>query len=385
MTTYDNQVNSQTETMKMTKQTDFKVAIVYPGDSDARKTATPRTSRFLPVFQALAGLGLQAEPAVYSDDFSNAVRDQLMRMDGVLVWVNPIDGGRDRSQLDAMLREVAASGVYVSTHPEVILKLGTKEVLYQTRDMAWGAGDTQSHRTMEQLQAAVGAQMTAGCARVLKQYRGNGGNGVWKIEPAAIPPSGQDQSGGVIHATDTPVRVRHAQRGSLDEVMPLGTFLKRCEPYFEGEGRIINQAYQARLPEGMVRCYLVHDKVAGFGHQAVNALCPVPAEAPPDTVPATTARLYYSPDLPRFQALKHQLESAWVPQLQQRMDINTASLPIIWDCDFLLGKKNNIGDDTYVLCEINVSCVSPFPDSAIDVIANATLERVREARRMRKR
>ena len=367
----------------MTNEKDFKVAILYPGDSDARKAATPQTSKFVPVFQVLAGLGLQVEPAVYHDDFSNAVRDQLMRMDAVLVWVNPIEDGRNRSQLDAMLREVAAGGVYVSANPDVILKLGTKEVLYQTRDMGWGANDTQLHLTMDQLQQAVMSQMAGGCARVLKQYRGNGGDGVWKIEPAAKAQPGQARPGAAAHAQDIPVRVRHAKRGSVDEIMPLGTFLKRCEQYFEGDGRIINQAYQARLPEGMVRCYLVHGKVAGFGHQAVNALCPVPANAPAGTVPATTPRLYYPPDLPRFQALKRQLESEWVPQLQGLLDIAAASLPIIWDCDFLLGARNENGDDTYVLCEINVSCVSPFPDSAIDILANATVERIREARHLR--
>jgi len=180
---------------RMTRQTDFKVAILYPGDAHARNSASPESSRFLPVFQALTDLGMHAEPAVYNDDFSDAVRAQLMHTDAVLVWVNPIEGERNRARLDALLRDVAAAGVYVSTHPDVILKLGTKEVLYQTRDMAWGASDTQLHLTIDQLQQAVGSQMAAGCARVLKQYRGNGGEGVWKVEPAADRRPGQDPAG----------------------------------------------------------------------------------------------------------------------------------------------------------------------------------------------
>ena len=143
--------------------------------------------------------------------------------------------------------------------------------------------------------------------------------------------------------------------------------------------------YQPRLPEGMVRCYLVHDKVAGFGHQAINALCPAPPGAPPGSVPATSPRLYHPPSLPQFQTIKRKMETEWVPQLQRLMNIDTRSLPVIWDCDLLLGSKTETGEDTHVLCEINVSCVSPFPDSAIDVIANATLERVREARCLRSR
>ena len=38
------------------------------------------------------------------------------------------------------------------------------------------------------------------------------------------------------------------------------------------------------------------------------------------------------------------------------------SLPLLWDANFLLGPKDNYGKDTYVLCEINVSSVYPYPE-----------------------
>lgn len=66
------------------------------------------------------------------------MREQLAEFDGVLVWVNPIHEGRNRAKLDALLREVASRGIWVSAHPDVILKMGTKEVLYRTRMMGWG-------------------------------------------------------------------------------------------------------------------------------------------------------------------------------------------------------------------------------------------------------
>jgi hypothetical protein len=47
--------------------------------------------------------------------------------------------------------------------------------------------------------------------------------------------------------------------------------------------------------------------------------------------------------------------------MQQRLGIAVSDLPVLWDTDFLYGAKDASGDDTYVLCEINVSCVSPFP------------------------
>src|SRR5690349_11066899 len=74
---------------------------------------------------------------------------QLATLDGVLVWVNPIHEGRNRVILDELLREIAARGVWVSAHPDVILKMGTKEVLYRTRTMSWGC-DTALYRTARQ-------------------------------------------------------------------------------------------------------------------------------------------------------------------------------------------------------------------------------------------
>ena len=105
-----------------------RVAILWRGDEAARRSASPETSRFKAVFAALADVGVDAEPVVYEDDVLDEVRTQLATFDGVLVWVNPIHEGRNRVNLDALLREVAARGVWVSAHPHVILKIGTKEV-----------------------------------------------------------------------------------------------------------------------------------------------------------------------------------------------------------------------------------------------------------------
>jgi hypothetical protein len=340
-----------------------RVALLYPGDREARQNAAPEKSRFLKVFQALEQLGLKAEPAVYNDDFCDDVRHQLMQVDGVLVWCNPMEGGCDRSKLDAMLREVAASGVFVSTHPDIILKLGTKEVLYRTRDIGWGC-DTHLYSSMEQMRGELPRRLATGAARVLKQYRGHSGDGIWKVSLA--PSSGE----ALVHA-------QHAKRGSVEERIPLTEFLSRCERYFAGDGRMIDQAYQPRLPEGMVRCYLVHDNVAGFGRQAVNALYPAPPGAPPEDAPQPGPRLYYPPTLPEFQSLKQRLEREWLPAVQHLLDIDSDRLPVLWDCDFLLGPKDESGEDTYVLCEINVSSVSPFPDSAVPLVAQAAYARTR--------
>jgi hypothetical protein len=135
---------------------------------------------------------------------------------------------------------------------------------------------------------------------------------------------------------------------------------------------MIDQEYQERLPDGMIRCYLVQDQVAGFGHQAINALYPAPLGAPASEAPQPGPRLYYPPKQPEFQAVKQRLEQEWLPELQHLLALPSARLPILWDCDFLLGPKTTDGSDTYVLCEINVSSVVPYPESATGPIIAAT-------------
>jgi hypothetical protein len=358
----------------------FRVAIVSHREREAREAVPPEQGRFAKVFEALAALGTQPEAVPYHDDTCDAVRDRLMAMDGVLVWVNPEEGGRDRSMLDAMLRSVASTGVFVSAHPEVILKLGTKEVLYRTRGLGWGC-DTDLYRSLEELRARLPARLLAGEVRVLKQYRGHGGDGVWKVEIARDGVGQAKVSAMADKAEDLLVRVRHAARGSTEQVVAMGELLRRCEPYFAGEGRIIDQAYQPRLPEGMVRCYLVHGEVAGFGLQAVNALHP--SASPSDAPPVPTPRSYHPPTLPQYQPLKQALESEWVPQMQRLFALETEALPVLWDCDFLLGPKMSSGEDSYVLCEINASSVSPFPDSAAQPLARTTIARIEAMRRRR--
>jgi hypothetical protein len=352
----------------------YRVAALFPAEATARRSVRIEDTRFAGVAAALRGAGIEVEGAPYADEAVEDVRTQLRGVDGVLVWVNPIEQGRDRSVLDALLEDVAAEGVFVSAHPEVIRKMGTKEVLYRTRSMGWGC-DTRLYPSVQALREELPRSLAAGQPRVLKQERGNGGNGVWKIEAAAPIVRGAS-----VLPPDARVRVRHAKRGSVEEETSLGQLLERCETYLSGGRRLIDQAYQPRLTDGMVRCYLVGDRVAGFGEQLVNALYPAAPGADPRTAPEPGPRLYYSATRPDFQPLKERMENEWLAELCRLLALEAAQLPIIWDADFLYGQKIAAGAETYVLCEINVSSVYPFPDEALAPLAAATRAQL-EARR----
>ena len=143
---------------------------------------------------------------------------------------------------------------------------------------------------------------------------------------------------------------------------------------------MIDQAYQSRLPDGMVRCYVVGDRVAGFGEQLVNALYPAAPGRLSSDAPQPGPRHYFPPTRPDFQRLKEKLEREWLDELCGLLHLKKSQLPVLWDADFLYGPKDADGDDTFVLCEINVSSVYPFPEDALAPLAAETLARIKRHR-----
>ena len=193
-----------------------------------------------------------------------------------------MDNGRTRRFLDPLLREVAESGAWVGAHPDVVLKMGVKDVLHRTRHLGWGVG-TVLYRTKSEFQESLPGRLVTAGPRVIKRNRGKGGLGIWKVE---LPGRGD---------CGPPVRV-----------------LEAAQP----------------------------------GPRIMH-----PASAEP------------------FQALRRKKEDDWTPVMMELLGIDAASLPIIWNADFLYGPRDASGADTYVLCEVNVGVVFAIPGDAPAAIA----------------
>ena len=308
----------------------------------------PASAKLHGVFAAFAELGAHAEPIVYADDEAERVRAQLLELDGVLVWVNPVQEGLDRSLLDPLLRDVASAGVFVSAHPDVILKMGTKQVLADTQEMTWGT-PTRVYRGAEELGAGL---READGAIVLKQHRGMGGHGVWRVERVDA---------------DT-VDVQPAASGAQIERLPLDDYVALLQPYLAGDGRLVQQPYQERLTEGMTRAYCSHDEVVGFALQYPRGLLRSSVDL--ESLPKSKA--FEPGHAPAFADLRERLEAEWIPELQRILGLEREELPVIWDADFLRGP-----DGAHVLCEINCSSTFAFPEHAYAAVARATVERLR--------
>lgn len=326
-------------------------------------------NRLRAIFEGFEARGARTVALPFYEEAASEIRSQIGKVDAVLTWVDPIVAGRDRSVLDALLRDAAEAGIYVSAHPDVILKMGTKDVLVRTRGTEWGS---ESY-AIQSAQAALDelpARLRKG-PRVVKQNRGSGGNGVWRVE----------LEGDAATAAELPVGVHHAARGSRVEHTTLGAFVARCAEYFaafSGLGTLIDQPYLSRVGEGMTRAYMAGDRVAGFGHQFVTALAPLPPGE--EETPAPPARVYFGPDEAEFQTLRNRLESGWLAELMQICRVKMEELPAIWDADFLLDARGASDAETYVLCEVNVSGVFPIPHESIPALVDWTLTRVATGR-----
>jgi hypothetical protein len=171
--------------------------------------------------------------------------------------------------------------------------MGVKEVLHRTKHLGWGT-DTRLYRTPVEFQEQFPDVLASSGPRVLKQNRGNAGQGVWKVEQ-----------------TDSArVTVLEAQRGSVPEALMLENFMARCEAYFSADGCIIDQPFQSRLPDGMIRCYMGGDKVVGFGQQRIKALISPPPEGPDSPAAQPGPRVMHGPDAAGLQALRLKMETS---------------------------------------------------------------------------
>ena len=334
------------------------LAIIFSGENMDINTISPQKGKLHGLVDEIRKNNFNVTVVPYSDEYYELIEKNLESMDIVLVWYNPLEKSRPRTILNNMLKQVEKKGkVYVSSSPATIEKLGTKEVLYRTKDMEWGC-DTEMYNSLKELQEKLPSKLQVGHPRVLKQIRGDGGKGVWRVEKDSTETN---------ITLASKVKILHALRGSEEKLVLLGEFTEDLSKYFEQGGKIIDQEYFSPIPEGMVRCYMTRNKVVGFGQQFVSALLTKSEEAPDYQF---TERIYFLKEKAEYQDLRQRMEQKWIPKLQDLLDLSVTALPVLWDADFLF-RSNDDADKKcqYVLCEVNISSVYPFPESAIpDII-----------------
>jgi len=336
----------------------IKIAIIERVDV----TSPPsRNTGLEPIFAALETLGATATSVLYSEGMADQLRAQLLECDGALVWVNPVQDGVDRTALDALLRDVAACGLWVSAQPDVISKMGVKAVLPRTKTLGWGS-DAYAYESAETFRSQFPKRLAMDGVRVLKPNRGNASQGVLKV--ALMNPTDLPDASSIISVVEA--------RGDVIETgVRFGEFLNRFDAYYAAGGMLIDQDLQPRVREGLVRCYMCRNTVVGFSEQFPRN--EAAGHAAPSPFGMLSDKTMHEKTEARFQGLRRRMETDWTPGLQALLDIKTSALPVLWDADFFYGAKPREDEDTFILCEINTSCVNPFPRTAASRIAQAAI------------
>jgi hypothetical protein len=70
------------------------------------------------------------------------------------------------------------------------------------------------------------------------------------------------------------------------------------------------------------------------------------------------------------------LESSWIRLLCERVGVTREQLPPLWGCVFMFGEPAPDAGPHFVLCEVNVSSVSPFPPPSIAPLVDAMKRRL---------
>jgi len=81
----------------------YRVAMMFAGDPSVRATVKLEETRLGSIAKALRDVGLDVEAASYADEVTDEVREQLLGVDGVLVWVDPVRKDGNRAKLDPIL------------------------------------------------------------------------------------------------------------------------------------------------------------------------------------------------------------------------------------------------------------------------------------------
>jgi hypothetical protein len=350
-----------------------RVGVVFRGPGpDARPD--PRLDAMC---TALVEEGLEVLAVPYLEGRAHETAARLSVVEGILVWVDPLGENGDRHELDEVLRAAVRAGGWVGAHPDVVDLLGTKEVLVHTRDLSWGC-DVHLYRTAEELGREFPRRLAAHGVRVLKADRGNGGRRVWKVRVA----NGTDDAP---VRPDTVVVVQHAEvRDGSSVLMRLGALMKECSVGFEawgGSGRLVDQEFIGGVTRGVVRCYLVGAEVVGFARQypaGARPLGPLAVDvasgpSAEEVMGLPSPKTMYPPDEPAFADLRQRLEGEWVPGMVERLRLDLDELPALWDIDLLIAEPGPespaVPGDRFVLCEVNASCVIPFPPEAPSKVA----------------
>jgi len=341
--------------------------VIFEAEGGSDKGLNGYRKDTIPIANALREQGWNVDILKFRDEWADKIYDHCKnRYDAYITRVNPgtIPGG-EKIFFDT-LRKLSDAGLEGFSHPDVMQDLGAKDALVKLVGTGLVTEDTYAYYTVDEFKNTFPKGISYG-ERVLKQNRGSTGEGIWRVQVIDERPYKK----GDTLPLDTKLKLTEAKDNHV-EYRTLEDFMEFATQYIVGDnGMLVDMRFMPRIKEGEIRILMV-------GETPIFVVHKKPAEG----ADAFSATLFsgakYTYDRPEKWSELVDMFLGKLPEIMEKLGGHDA--PLIWTADFMLDWDEN-GNDSYVLGEINNSCVgftSHLNQGIQDKIADRVIKLVTE-------
>ena len=346
-----------------------KHVVVLEAEGGGDKWIDGHRKDTMPIVEAIKDKGFGAEVLFFRDEWADEVFKYILeKADAVVVRINPGNLPNGEAKLFEVLRQLHDSDVVILTHPNTMMRFGAKDALAKLADTDLVTEDTYAYYGYDEFEKTFPKSISYG-TRVLKQNRGSTGSGIWRVE---IVDKKVDYEPGDTLPMDTVIKCTEALDNHV-EYNTLGKFIKFCRQYVEGDnGMLVDMRFMPRITEGEIRILMVAYEPIFVVHKKPSSA----KDAFSATIASGAEYTYYKPE--EYQELVDKFIGS-IPMIAEKLG-KIKNPPLIWTGDFMLDTDED-GNDTYVLGEMNCSCVGFFSHLDVGIqekVANEIVRRIEE-------
>jgi hypothetical protein len=324
----------------------YIIVIEYPKGSDKGVDGFRADSK--PILKAIQkSLECDGEIVFYTHKKRKGLKKYILEISSKynVTLISRINPGNLKRVDDyfTFLNDLSFNEISVHTHPDVMINLDFKDILYKLRDKPFCDKDTQFYHEYEDFEELFPKSLLKNKVKVLKVNYGSTGEGVYLVRL---------QDDGSIISTEAVNNVKYYYQ-NMDEF--LSKFEEKFDDdidddelnYFKGKRGFIGCRYLPRIIEGEIRVLIVNDKPVSVVHKK-------PQEGEFSATLFSGAKYRY--DKPT--------DSKWADVVKLTVEalddikphLQGKDFPLLWTMDYILDFDEN-KNDRYILSEINCSCV----------------------------
>lgn len=342
-----------------------KNVVIFEAEGGSDKWLDGHRKDTMPILNAIKAKGWNCEVLYFRDEWKDDIFEYSKdRFDAYISRVNPGNLPNGEKIYFETLTRLSEYGLNGMSTPDAMLNFGAKDALVKLATTDLVTNDTYAYYDIKSFKDIFPKSLSYG-ERVLKQNRGSTGDGIWRVQIA----DDIDYNAGDLIPLKTKLKCTEAVDNHV-EYITLEDFMTFCEKYIVGDnGMLVDMRFMPRIKEGEIRILMVGDKPIFVVHKK-----------PADTADAFSATLFsgakYTYDKPEdWQELVDMFNNE-LPTISDKL--GGFEIPLIWTADFMLDWDEN-KNDTYVLGEINCSCVgftSHLDQGIQEIVADEVVKRV---------